>query len=172
MITPLTDTQIIDEIISREGGYVDHPADRGGPTNFGITLAKLREWRGVQNLTANDVRMMRRGEAALIYSHDYIQRPGFHLIGDNHLRHHVIDFGVNSGPGTAARKLQQVVGADQDGVIGPQTLNAIRRMGAAHVNNLLMAERIKLLGRIVSGDRSQAAFINGWLNRALEFMIP
>ena len=171
MITPLTDTQIIDEIISREGGYVDHPADRGGPTNFGITLAKLREWRGVQNLTANDVRMMRREEAALIYTHDYIQRPGFYLIPDDHLRHHVIDFGVNSGPGTAARKLQQVVGADQDGMIGPQTLNAIRRMGAAKVSNLLMAERIKLLGRIVSGDHSQAAFISGWLNRALEFMI-
>ena len=171
MTAPLTEAQIIEEIISREGGYVDHHADRGGPTNFGITLAKLRDWRGSQSLTANDVRMMRREEAALIYAHDYIRRPGFHLIADNHLRHHVIDFGVNSGPGTAARKLQQVVGADQDGVIGPETLNAIRRMGASKVNNLLMAERIRFYGRIVSGDHSQAAFLNGWLNRALEFMI-
>ena len=64
-----------------------------------------------------------------------------------------------------------MAGADQDGVIGPQTLNAIRRMGAAKVNNLLMAERIKFMGKIVSSDHSQAAFINGWLNRALEFMI-
>jgi len=171
MSAPLTESQIIAEIIKREGGYVDHPADKGGPTNFGVTLNKLREWRGVQSLTANDVRMMRRGEAELIYLHDYIQRPGFHLIPDERLRHQVIDFGVNSGPGRAARKLQQVVGADQDGVIGPQTLNAIRRMGASKVNNLLMAERIRFYGRIVSGDHSQAAFLNGWLNRALEFMI-
>ena len=171
MSAPLTESQIIAEIIKREGGYVDHPADKGGPTNFGVTLNKLREWRGVQSLTANDVRMMRRGEAEAIYLHDYIQRPGFHLIPDERLRHHVIDFGVNSGPGRAARKLQRVVGADQDGVIGPQTLNAIRRMGASKVNNLLMAERIKFLGRIVDGDHSQAAFLNGWLNRALEFMI-
>ena len=171
MIPPLTETQIIEGIISREGGYVDHAADRGGPTNFGITIARLRDWRGVQSLTANDVRLMRRGEAALIYSHDFIRQPGFHLIADDHLREHVIDFGVNSGPGTAARKLQQVAGAVQDGIIGPETLNAIRRMGVARVSNLLMAERIRFLGRIVSGDHSQAAFISGWLNRALEFMI-
>ena len=167
----LSENEIIDAIIAREGGYVDHPSDRGKATNFGITIAKLRDWRGDQNLTANDVRMMRRAEAVLIYSDDFIRRPGFHLIADDHLRAHVIDFGVNSGPVTAARKLQKVAGADQDGVIGPETLNAIRRMGAAKVSNLLMAERIRLYGRIVAGDHSQAAFINGWLNRALEFMI-
>jgi hypothetical protein len=33
---------LIDEVISREGGYVDHPADRGGPTMFGITEAVAR----------------------------------------------------------------------------------------------------------------------------------
>ena len=170
-MTPLTENQIIDAIIAREGGYVDHPADRGGPTNFGITMTKLREWRGVQSVTANDVRTMRRGEAEQIYLSDYIRKPGFHLITDDHLRQQVIDFGVNSGPGTAARKLQKIVGVPQDGVIWPQTLNAIRRMGAAKVNNLLMAERIRFYGRIVSGDHSQAAFINGWLNRALEFLL-
>lgn len=29
---------LIEEVIAREGGYSDHPADRGGPTNMGITL--------------------------------------------------------------------------------------------------------------------------------------
>lgn len=167
----ITENQIIEGIIAREGGYVDHPADRGGPTNYGITLGRLREWRGDPNITANDVRMMRRGEAALIYLNDYIHRPGFHLIPDDHLREHVIDFGVHSGPVTAAIKLQKVVGVKQDGLIGPDTMKAIRRMGAAKASNLLMAERIKLFGRVVSKDHSQAVFLNGWLNRALEFMI-
>ena len=173
MVSPvsLTETQIIDAIIDREGGYVDHAADRGGPTNFGITMAKLREWRNDPNLTANDVRMMRRGEAALIYHSDYIKKPGFDLITHDVLRQQVIDFGVNSGPGTAARKLQKVLGVTQDGNLGPVSMAAIRRMGAAKANNLLMAERIKFMGKIVSTDHSQAAFINGWLNRALEFMI-
>ena len=34
--------QLIDAVIDREGGYVDHPADKGGPTRFGITQAVAR----------------------------------------------------------------------------------------------------------------------------------
>ena len=30
---------MIDALIDREGGYVNHPADKGGPTCFGITEA-------------------------------------------------------------------------------------------------------------------------------------
>lgn len=170
-MTPLTAAQIIDAIIEKEGGYVDHPADRGGPTNFGITLAKLKEWRDNPAVTTGDLRHMRRGEAALIYHKDYIEKPGFRHISHDLLRHQVVDFGVNSGPGTAARKLQKVLGVKEDGHVGPVTLAAIRRMGPAKANNLLMAERIKFLGKIVHDDPTQAVFINGWLNRALEFMI-
>ena len=34
--------QLIDELIAREGGYTNHPADRGGPTRYGITEAVAR----------------------------------------------------------------------------------------------------------------------------------
>ena len=33
------------EIVAREGGWSDHPADPGGPTNHGVTLATLRRLR-------------------------------------------------------------------------------------------------------------------------------
>ncbi len=38
--------QLVDALIEREGGYVDHPLDRGGVTNFGITEAVARAHGG------------------------------------------------------------------------------------------------------------------------------
>ncbi|RMF69946.1 MAG: hypothetical protein D6740_08910, partial [Alphaproteobacteria bacterium] len=39
-------TRLLDRLIAREGGFVAHAADRGGPTKYGITLATLSAWRG------------------------------------------------------------------------------------------------------------------------------
>ena len=55
----MTTKEIIDGIIKREGGYVDHPADRGGPTKFGITLATLEAWRG-HRITAAYMKDLRK----------------------------------------------------------------------------------------------------------------
>ena len=33
---------LLDALIEREGGYVNHRADRGGPTRYGITEAVAR----------------------------------------------------------------------------------------------------------------------------------
>lgn len=59
-------------VLGREGGFVDDSHDPGGATNFGITLKTLSEWRGTE-CTADDVRNMRRDEAAAIYEKHYWQ---------------------------------------------------------------------------------------------------
>jgi len=38
---------VIYDLIEREGGFSNHPADKGGPTKYGITQQTLSEWRGV-----------------------------------------------------------------------------------------------------------------------------
>ena len=53
---------MIDALIDREGGYVNHPADKGGPTCFGITeaVARAHGYGGA-------MQSLPRDEAAAIY---------------------------------------------------------------------------------------------------------
>jgi len=69
---------LIDDIIRREGGFVNHPADRGGPTKYGITAKTLGNWRQLGWLaTSDEVATLTESEAREIYRHRYILAPGF-----------------------------------------------------------------------------------------------
>ena len=57
-------------LLASEGGYVNHPSDPGGPTNFGITLADYRRYME-PDATAADVRSMKIEEAKAIYREKY-----------------------------------------------------------------------------------------------------
>lgn len=164
--------QIIDDLIEREGEYSNRSADRGGPTNFGITLKTLRWVRDNADLTAEDVKRLTKDEAHIIYQQKYIEAPGYNLIPNDKLKVQLVDFGVNSGPDRATKALQRVIGVKDDGHIGQITLAALTRFGYSKANNLLMVERILLLGRIVRDDPTQSENINGWLIRATGFLIP
>jgi lysozyme family protein len=159
---PSTD-QIITDIINREGPATNDPNDKGGRTAFGIAeSANPQAWA--------DGRVTEE-EAREIYLTKYVKGPGFDKIEDPRLQAQVVDFGVNSGPHLAIMKLQAACGLPQDGVLGPKTLGAVNSPTVLSLNNKLVAERIKMIGRIVSKDPSQLKFVNGWLNRALEFLI-
>jgi len=90
---------IIYGVIEREGGFVNHPSDRGGATKFGITLATLSAWRG-RSVSIDDVRLLSRDEAFAIYYRRYVVDPGFgNVIPINAaIAEELIDAGVLSGP--------------------------------------------------------------------------
>lgn len=159
---------IIDDVLKREGGakVTNDPTDRGGRTQYGIAeRSNPKAW-------ADGV--VTEAEAREIYERKYVIYPGFDKITASHarLQHQLIDFGVNSGSLLAIEKLQAILGVKVDGKLGPKTLEAIIASDPKELNNKLVAERARMIGRIVSKNPSQCKFISGWLTRVLDFLIP
>src|SRR5947199_7534349 len=124
---------LIDALIDREGGYVDNPADKGGPTCFGITQAVARA-----HGYAGPMRQLPRSEAAAIYLRLYWLRPRLDEVAKRSARlaAELFDTGVNMGPAVAITFLQRALTAlnrggkdypdlTPDGRIGPTSLGAL-----------------------------------------------
>lgn len=165
----MTDTEILASIKKSEGwpAYTDHPNDLGGPTRGGITLATFRMWRRDHTLTAADLRVLTEAEADAIYQFLYLQP--FTAITDQALRHYLIDLGVLRGPRKAAMMLQEIVGVDADGWIGPETLTAMTRY-AKHLLVLLIGSRYTHIAARVRENPTQKVFAQGWRNRNDRFL--
>lgn len=160
----MTVDALIDEIIDREGGYVDHPSDRGGPTKYGITKATLAQWRE-RAVTTADVRNLDTGEARDIYRAMFVINPGFDSLPEP-LRSHVVDLGVTSGPYQAVRTLQRALGdVVVDGIFGAETRAAIEDANVRHLTRRFWQERVRFYSRIPAIRPTQLAFLDGWLNR-------
>lgn len=167
----MTVDEIIDGVLENEGGFADHPADRGEATNFGITKRTLAQWRG-RNVRRIDVERLTKTEAHEIIKHRYVDVQGIHKLTDAELQAQVVDTSVHSGPVLAVKDLQRAIRAKQDGIIGPKTLARIEAKGVEETHQQLVIERVKRLGNICVQDPSQNVFLKGWLARALKFLKP
>ncbi len=170
--------QLIDAVIDREGGYSDHPADRGGPTRWGITQATAR-MHGYDG----DMRQLPRTTAVAIYRRLYWQRPGFDRVAERAptLAAEMFDTGINMGPAVATGFLQRALNALNrgardypdiivDGRIGPRTLAALDgllrvREGAGEGVLLKAVEALQGERYLQLAERRPAneAFLYGWL---------
>lgn len=162
----MTFDDIIPRILEREGGFVSHPNDRGGATNYGITQRVYREWK---SNPAADVKQITKAEAAEIYRvHYWLPSKAEHLpasIRDLHM-----DAAVNHGVGRAAKLLQTAAAVTVDGVIGPNTLRAANALNPELLKMRYIVARYKFYGEIIQRDRSQAVFMAGWMGRMNHFI--
>lgn len=174
-----TDEAILAGILQREGGYRNVPGDRGGPTHFGITAATLGAWRKLgRPATEEEVRTLPIEEAREIYRRQYI--APFDRIPHAALREQLVDFGVNSGPGTAANHLQRVLGIPETGTVGANTLAVLEqvsrlvigtRPALALVNDALVASRLLLIDRLEDAGKIPSTDEEGVESRALGFFL-
>jgi len=146
-----------------EGGYVDDPADPGGATNMGITLATFRQWSDDAELGPAQVQDMTERTARAIYRSLYWNPLRADALPAG-VDLSVFDMGVNAGIWGSARLLQRAIGFtgdEVDGCIGPETLGTAATCDPrALVNDL--ADRQAAYYRSLSDFPTFGA---GWLNR-------
>ena len=167
---------MINDIIRLEGGYVDHPADRGGPTKYGVTHKTLARYLD-RDVSRDDVRRLSRELAAEIYRRAYYIEPRLDVLPSS-IQAILFDSAVNHGPRRAVRFLQQVLNAagfgrlSIDGLAGPITRQrcelADQEMGP-WLLAALAEERRMFYQLIVERDPSQRVFLKGWMRRVAEF---
>jgi lysozyme family protein len=166
----MTADELIDGILEREGGYTEHPSDRGGPTNFGVTAGVLGEWRHLgRQATREVVKTLTVDDARIIYQTRYLEP--FLWVPFEELRIQLVDFGVNAGVGTAIKALQHILHVPEDGIAGDRTQRALKEWPWFLTHNALVAARLRHYLGVVARDKTQQPFLPGWLRRAMRFYV-
>ena len=151
-------------ILRWEGGFVDHPADRGGATNKGVTQRVYDGWRARQGEPPRSVRLIEDAEVHAIYEADYWVPPRCDVLsGPLDLVH--FDTAVNMGPGRAVRFLQSAVRCPVDGDFGPGTEMAVASCDPGEALLAYCDAREAFYRALVAKKPDQGVFLKGWLNR-------
>lgn len=148
-------------VLQSEGGYVNHPSDPGGRTNLGVTQKVWEEWLK-RPVTEQEMRDLTPEMVAPLYKQRYWDRvKGDELSTGIDLC--VFDFAVNSGVHRGATFLQRMVGAKEDGLIGPRTLAAVK----AEEPDVLIRRYCDARLKFLQGLSTFATFGRGWTARVM-----
>ena len=173
----------IELVLKHEGGLSLHPADKGGPTKYGISLKFLRQHKmdmnGDSEIDEVDVSTLTRDEAIEIYLKEFWCKYKYDAINDEKIAIKVFDLCVNMGPIRIHKILQtamnELAGRNivaVDGILGPKTIS--------HLNSITWdAFNDQILSCIIEGAAefyfslaeaypSNKVFLKGWLRRVAD----
>jgi lysozyme family protein len=145
-----------------EGGYVNHPHDPGRATDRGITQATFDAWNRMHGKPRRAVRGISKAEAEEIIAHQYLDKVQADKLPSG-LDYAVADYAVNSGPSRAAKDLQRELGVTADGVIGVQTLAAVKEVEVTELILGLCQRRMRFLRSL----KTWKHFGKGWSRRVM-----
>ena len=158
-----TYNEALARLLVHEGGYTNHPADPGGPTNYGITIHDYRKYVK-PGATAADVRAIPLAESKSIYRAKYwdAQRCDELPAGVDYA---VFDYGVNSGIGRSGKVLRRVLKlADNTSVVNDAVIQAARAADAKALTVSICDERLRFLQSL----KTWGVFGAGWGRRVAE----
>jgi len=161
--------EAVENVLEREGGYVNHPKDRGGPTNFGITIRTLEHFRGLE-CTEGDVKALTKKEAIEIYRKLYWEPFDFENWAESSaLASILFDISVNRGHKAAIKLFQKTAKIREDGILGVQTRKQGLDFSHEDCIELILNLQISYV-QIVEFNPSQLVFLRGWLSRSHDLM--
>ena len=149
-------------LLHHEGGFVNHPKDPGGMTNLGVTKKVYDAWIGRESTEA-EMRALTPADVGPIYKKKYWDK----VRGDDlpaGVDWAAFDWAVNSGAGRPAKAIQRIVGATQDGAIGPKTLQAVMDVEPEKIVEGVYDIRQKFYESLKTFD----TFGRGWTRRNQE----
>lgn len=172
---------ILAGIYANEGGFVDHPNDPGGATNYGITerVARQAGYTGDMRYFPKHCEGPAKACADEIYINKYMKQPGYWPLIEFEpaVAEELIDTAVNMGPPRPSRWFQQSLNElcasnlAVDGRVGPRTVAAYMEC-QSRVQGLCVAVLDKLdakqraeYDRLVRVNPKLKVFHRGWINR-------
>ena len=155
------------KLLRWEHGFVNDPADSGGATQDGVTLSTYRRYYG-QDKTVMDLKHMTREQWNHIMRRywDFCKADQIH---SQSIADIIVDWYVNSGF-VALKKVQKILGVEQDGKFGPITIGAINSRSAKCLHCQIKDARREHYENICRVNPSQCKFLNGWLNRLTDYV--
>ena len=166
--TPLDDA--LNLLLAHEGGWSNHPADKGGATMYGVTQKTYDEWRRRVGRSWQSVRAITKDEARELYEQLYWKPAGCDRMPWP-ISYIVFDGAVNSGVSRSVTWLQSALGVQADGLVGPQTLGAVEVADRKKLVRDLIDARVEFLARLVQRAPKQAVFLLGWWRRVNDVLV-
>lgn len=159
---------------AKEKGLVVLPFDKGGPTVCGVTYATYCTWKKRQGLptpTVEGMKAMGWSEWAALFKGLFWDRCRADEIGSQAVADMLVDWCWTSGVAWPVRRVQRLLGVEADGVVGKRTLYELNCWEGDTLAGVLADERIDYYKGIAARDKSQAVFLNGWINRVKDCLI-
>jgi lysozyme family protein len=161
------------KVLHLEGGFVDHPADKGGPTKYGVILSTWKQYGYDKDndgdIDADDVKELSEDDARYVAKKVFWDFFKADAIAVQSIAEFIVDWGYNSGRVLVAKKVQKLLNLVADGAIGTMTLNAINSAIPKTLFESLKEARKNFIEAIVKERPSQKVFYKGWMNRINSF---
>ena len=164
-------------VFKDEGGFVNNPHDKGGPTKYGVTLRTLASWLAPKTVTIEDVQNLTIEEAQALYYSRYWLVSGCDRVEAQAVAVALFDVAVWAGPHTATLYAQMALNVcleasgvsarriTEDGYVGPSTITALSRVSPEAFLKTFHGLLLVRTAGIIKADPTQKVFELGWTHR-------